>query len=101
MSGDRVAFHSICDKQIYADSVEFPVEDFISALWFNLGKPPETFEHQDFWDKVVQDASDGKAQLILGGRANLKQWIIDNKFHITETFSNRCKIQLNYRLEQL
>lgn len=81
-------------------ATEFPMQDFIDALWYNLGIPL-TSSKTDFWGKVISDASRGHAELFPFQRSHLKAWIEENKFHITQNFSHRAKITLNHRLELL
>lgn len=79
---------------------EFPIQDFIDSLWYNLGIPTEDFR-MDFWEKVIHDASKGTAELFPFQRKPLLEWIQANYFHITQNFSTRAKITLQHRMRLL
>lgn len=87
-------------------TTEFPLQDFIDALWYNLGRVPD-FRHTpgdrtpDFWEKVIRDASRGRAQLFPFQRKHLLEWIKQNHFHLTANFSTRAKITLQHRMKLL
>jgi hypothetical protein len=75
----------------------FPVDDFISSLWYNLGKPTKL--GQDFWNKVVKDACGRDLSPL--ERVHLKAWIEENKYWLAQNFSARAKITLTHRLDLL
>lgn len=86
-------------------STEFSIQDFIDALWYNLGKPLDiskpAHRNFDFWENVIYDASNGKAELFHFQRKPLLEWIQANYFHITQNFSTRAKITLQHRMTLL
>lgn len=95
-------YFSLDDRTVEALSIEFPVQAFIDALWFNLGKGnSENKQDYDFWKQVICDASKGKADFPFDQRKHLKLWIKQNYHHITRNFSNRAKHTLQLRLELL
>ena len=91
-------YHQLSDVTYSPLSITFPLQDFIDSLWYHLGKPPNG---KDFWEEVVRDASKGQTDLPQFQRKYLKDWVVDNKFHITQNFSKRAKATLTLRLELL
>jgi len=93
-------YFSLDDRTVEKLSVDFPIQDFIDSLWYHLGRP-FPLDGGDFWNKVIYDASYGKASLSADQRKHLKLWIEENKFYITQNFSKRAKVTLTQRLELL